>query len=250
MVRLLRNSSLQTRLSLCGFNSSMVRLLPDRNAETQNAQLFQFLNGTIITISHCDRHAPKMVSIPQWYDYYFITRLPDVNFIRFQFLNGTIITFYPLSAEAHKNKFQFLNGTIITGKPESCADWVNRFQFLNGTIITSNFPTQTSCEDVSIPQWYDYYLFNAPITASLFCFNSSMVRLLLLLHHRYLLHKLRFNSSMVRLLRTNAIITISSSSVSIPQWYDYYIAFRGLCRARLRFQFLNGTIITLYAGYY
>jgi len=84
-------------------------------------QVFQFLNGTIITpnvyeLFECDnvvsipqwydyyywmltrRRQKPQVSIPQWYDYYYIASSDITPITTFQFLNGTIITFSALRA--------------------------------------------------------------------------------------------------------------------------------------------------------
>ena len=117
----------------------------------------------------------------------------------FQFLNGTIITpilhsvsvlslcfnssMVRLLLNSHvlfttNNKFQFLNGTIITMNGYGHWRRCRRFQFLNGTIITTPNTMTPNLTEVSIPQWYDYYISAYIFSLGELGFNSSMVRLL------------------------------------------------------------------------
>mgnify|MGYP000957786810 FL=1 len=85
---------------------------------------------------------------------------------------GTALTF---------DVFQFLNGTIITSILASNAQPGFSFNSSMVRLLQQHLEERIASEAlVSIPQWYDYYQHWGYTTASQKCFNSSMVRLLLL----------------------------------------------------------------------
>ena len=97
---------------------------------------------------------------------------------------------------------------------------------------------------VSIPQWYDYYLFQS--LDSLSFEHVSIPQWYdyygLVIATETAAYKFQFlNGTIITLLSMRAACSIL---VSIPQWYDYYFYVNKPHRGIGMFQFLNGTIIT------
>ena len=100
-------------------------------------------------------------------------------------------------------------------------------------------------QSISIPKWFNYYIIDVVMCASVSNFNSKMVQLLLDDWELFYLFRVNFNSKMVQLLhkwrypllctciefqfQNGSIITVSYTTSSVPP--------------RL-FQFQNGSIIT------
>ena len=97
--------------------------------------MFQFLNGTIITHSYNSSNAGNLVSIPQWYDYYWGEQCSNSLPPRF---NSSMVRLLP----CEDKEFQI---SALVSIPQ-WYDYYNfaieefsgsvEFQFLNGTIIT------------------------------------------------------------------------------------------------------------------
>ena len=183
------------------FNSSMVRLLPygRKPRGTFRASFNSSMVRLLRTVPYW-KYAYCFVSIPQWYDYYHKPYPFAIRFGLFQFLNGTIIT---KSKAARGRVWRSFNSSMVRLLHILCFRKLccTRFQFLNGTIITvcngsggvkhlrfnssmvrlllKSSPDRYTFNYVSIPQWYDYYRQGSKNKTVMFCFNSSMVRLLL-----------------------------------------------------------------------
>ena len=147
----------------------------------------------------------ERVSIPQWFDYNYLMVSGYQDFQRLsQFHNGSITTFWDLQKLTKLQvESQFHNGSITT-YPFNITEAIEFMsQFHNGSITTSNqwkiykgnWTSLNStmvrlqqkmknslisfCEDVSIPQWFDY---NSRVIIKVFIvflisLNSTMVRL-------------------------------------------------------------------------
>ena len=98
------------------------------------------------------------------------------------------------------------------------------FQFQYGAIGSHHFCSKCLSRQVSIPVWCDWEQSIQMVTFCVLCFNSSMVRLEVLIICCFACSFNRFNSSMVRLGGYHTSSSLLNATVSIPVWCDWEAA--------------------------
>jgi len=124
---------------------------------------------------------------------------------------------------SQEDLFQFHYGTIDT------IEIVDEGKLLRGfnstmvrLILTAQFHTFQT-QNVSIPLWYDWYLRHQtykPFQTHSFQFHYGTIDTFTQSFCIFTFH--RFNSTMVRLIRSPLSLSPCMSFVSIPLWYDWY----------------------------
>ena len=163
--------------------------------------MFQFHTGSITADIRFLRICKSiLVSIPHWFDYSTFRGSCHINRILFQFHTGSITAPRTVAVNELQRRF---NSTLVRLQreryqpvtyicPVSIPHWFD-YSWWRQTSVLLYF-------QVSIPHWFDYSNANGDGTSfDSLCFNSTLVRLQLVLEFISMILTPCFNSTLVRL---------------------------------------------------